>query len=165
MPLMCAPCISARTWTRTDFTPVTRWFCVAQWMVWPHHTGPLKAKSFLQLVVEKEVRQTDSSCSGRVHALRSESLMRADNKKLSGRAVLGWQVTGKAAPPSSGSRTWILPTTSGLGRRPTREQQPRRYLNFSPLRPCAKKWSHALPRLLMCRNFGMIYLCCKMSLL
>lgn len=45
MPLTCMPCISVGTWTRTDYTPVTRWFCMAQWMVWPHHTGPLKAKS------------------------------------------------------------------------------------------------------------------------
>lgn len=61
VPLMCAPCISAGAWARTGFTPVTRWSCVAQWMVWPPHAGPLKAQSFLQLVVQKEVRQTDSA--------------------------------------------------------------------------------------------------------
>lgn len=62
---------------------------MVQWMTRPNHIGPLKAKSFLQLVVQEEVRKTDSSCSGRKQTLCCQWTVGADDKELPGKAVLG----------------------------------------------------------------------------
>lgn len=89
MLLVRMPCIGAGTGTLMDFTPVTRLCYMVQWMTRPNHIGPLKAKSFLKLVVQEEVRKTDSSCSGRKQTLCCQWTVGADDKELPGKAVLG----------------------------------------------------------------------------